>query len=168
VDPQLNRRNTRQRRIILDELRRLKTHPTAAVLYQIVRRRLPRISLGTVYRNLELLAGCDTIRKLDLGSGEARFDGDVSEHNHVRCVGCGAVQDVAGPALDLTDQFPNDWGGYHILGHRLEFLGLCPECQKEEASAEANGVSEALTSAEDVCADAATDRDRGRAFNKPR
>ncbi len=62
-------RNTRQRRLILEELRKLKTHPTAASLYAIVRRRMPKISLGTVYRNLELLNQMGMIRKLDFSGG---------------------------------------------------------------------------------------------------
>ena len=69
-------RNTRQREVILEELRKLRSHPTAPVLYEIVRRRLPRISLGTVYRNLELLAKSGVVRKLELSDSEARFDGN--------------------------------------------------------------------------------------------
>ena len=68
-------RNSRQRQVILEELRKLTSHPTAAVLYAVVRRRLPKISLGTVYRNLELLARMGVVQKLELAGGEARFDG---------------------------------------------------------------------------------------------
>ena len=71
-------RNTRQRQVILEELQKLTSHPTAAVLYDIVRRRLPKISLGTVYRNLELLARMGMVQKLELAGGEARFDGNVA------------------------------------------------------------------------------------------
>ena len=78
-------RVTRQRRVILEELRKLTSHPTAPALYEVVRRRLPRISLGTVYRNLELLARAGFIQRLDLQGAEARFDGNPEHHYHVRC-----------------------------------------------------------------------------------
>ena len=65
-------RNTRQRQVILEELRCLESHPTAAALHAIVRRRLPKISLGTVYRNLELLARKGMIQKLESAGAEAR------------------------------------------------------------------------------------------------
>jgi Fur family transcriptional regulator, ferric uptake regulator len=122
------RRTTRQRQVILEELRKVTSHPTAIGVYEAVRRRLPRISLGTVYRNLDLLSEAGLIRKLELGGGEARFDGNAEPHDHVRCVRCGRVDDLAGPPLDLLGGRANDLG-YRILGHRLEFLGICPQCQ---------------------------------------
>ena len=122
-------RNTRQRQVILEELQKLTSHPTAVGLYEIVRRRLPKVSLGTVYRNLELLAKAGLILKLDHAGGEARFDGSVDRHNHVRCVGCGRLDDVSAPMLDLPSVTTNDWGGYQILGYRLEYYGFCPQCR---------------------------------------
>ncbi|MGA2033176.1 MAG: transcriptional repressor [Thermoguttaceae bacterium] len=124
-------RNTRQRQMILEELLRLESHPTASGLYDVVRRRLPRISLGTVYRNLELLAQAGAIRKLDMGGAEARFDGNVHPHDHVRCVECGQMADVAVAPIDLSDRGPHDFHGYQILGRRLEFLGICPSCRQQ-------------------------------------
>jgi len=126
-------RNTRQRQVILEELRKLKTHPTAAGLYAIVRRRMPKISLGTVYRNLELLSQLGTIWKLEFGSDEARYDGTVEYHDHLRCVRCGRVDDAPGPPLALTEGGKEDWGGYKVLGHRLEFFGVCPKCCRRQA-----------------------------------
>ncbi|MBN2024208.1 MAG: transcriptional repressor [Pirellulales bacterium] len=133
------RRNTRQRAVVLEELRGVNTHPTAVELYQIVRRRLPKISLGTVYRNLELLSRAGTIRKLDLGSGEARFDGDTRRHEHVRCVRCGRVGDVDASPEEMAgrgalERLSTQAGGYQILGYRLEFLGVCPRCAAAETT----------------------------------
>jgi Fur family transcriptional regulator, ferric uptake regulator len=124
-------RRTQQRQVILEELQKLRSHPTAAGLYAIVRQRLPKISLGTVYRNLELLVQAGVAQKLDVCGGEARFDGDVRRHDHVRCLGCGRVDDIHGPALDLLGGAANDFGGYQIVGQRVEFLGLCPACQDQ-------------------------------------
>jgi len=139
-------RSTRQRQVILEELQKLTSHPTATTLYEIVRRRLPKISLGTVYRNLELAARLGLIQKLDFAGSEARFDGNVADHDHLRCVRCGRVDDVSAPALDLSGGQTNDWGGYQILGHRLEFFGICPNCSREE-NEDVHRCSDGLTDA---------------------
>jgi Fur family ferric uptake transcriptional regulator len=130
-------RNTRQRQVILEELQKLTSHPTAAVLHQFVRRRLPKISLGTVYRNLELLVGMGLIQKLDFAGAEAHFDGNVQNHAHLRCVRCGRVDDVSAPPLDLAEGATHDWGGYQVLGHRLEFFGICPVCEGRQENEKA-------------------------------
>lgn len=127
-------RNTRQRRMILKELQSLTSHPTATELYEIVRQRLPKISLGTVYRNLELLSQNGQIRKLELGGAEARFDGDLSRHYHVRCAHCGKVDDIRDLPGDLVREQVREMNGYRILGHRLEFVGVCPDCRDKPSA----------------------------------
>jgi Fur family ferric uptake transcriptional regulator len=128
------RRNTRQRRIILEELRSLSSHPTAAELYEIARRRLPKLSLGTVYRNLELLSRMGIIRRLDVSGGEARFDGNLELHYHVRCVHCGQVDDIYGLPTDPLKNGIKSVSGFEILGHRLDLIGICPECKMRTRS----------------------------------
>ena len=131
------RRNTRQRQVVLEELRKLAWHPTATELYEVTRRRLPKISLATVYRNLELLAQMGVIRKLEISGSESRFDSDLDRHYHVRCVRCGRVDD----ARELPDEFVKEevtsLNGYDILGFRLHFLGVCPECKGQPAPGDA-------------------------------
>ncbi len=124
-------RNTPQRQIVLEELRKVTSHPTPRELYEMVRQRLPRISLGTVYRNLERLHQSGTIQKLELGGSEARFDGRLGLHHHVRCVRCGRVADVDELPGDPIREEPAEAAGYKILGHRFEFVGLCPECREK-------------------------------------
>lgn len=121
---------TRQRSVVLEELRKVKSHPTADELHAIVRRRLPRISLGTVYRNLEYLLAAGSISRLE-SSGSMRFDGDVSSHQHVRCVFCGRIADIApvsipGPGDDSVDSFA------FIVGARVVFDGVCRQCAVRE------------------------------------
>lgn len=123
------RRNTRQRQTVLEELKKLTSHPTAAELYEIARRRLPKLSLGTVYRNLELLAADGTIRKLEISGTESRFDGNPDQHYHVRCVRCGGVDDVQGVPGDFVGPDFRSSKGYDIIGHHLEFVGICPACK---------------------------------------
>ncbi len=126
-------RNTRQRQLILDELRRLKSHPTATALYDIVRQRLPSISLGTVYRNLEQMAAAGLVRKIETGGAAARYDGSIEEHDHIRCVRCGRVDDLPAVSLDKIIPPGQDWGGYEVLDRRIEFTGICPDCRKAAA-----------------------------------
>ena len=90
-------RMTRQRMVILEELRKVKTHPTADELYAMVRTRMPRISLGTVYRNLDFLTESKEILKLESAGSIRRFDGDTRPHQHVRCRVCGKIGDVIPP-----------------------------------------------------------------------
>lgn len=120
-------RMTRQRAVILEELRKVKTHPTADEVYSIVRERLPRISLGTVYRNLDFLAETGEILKLEAAGSTKRFDGDTSWHQHVRCIHCGRIGDV------MTPQMPPDIDGLDVAGFtitaaRVEYDGVCDHC----------------------------------------
>ena len=133
MDVDVFQRTTRQRKVILEELRMLDTHPSAADLYEIVRRKLPRISLGTVYRNLELLASSGAILKLESGGGQARFDGNPDRHHHVRCSVCGRVDDVHRPVGDRGLAKIGTLEGYEITDFRLEFIGVCPACQAENS-----------------------------------
>lgn len=125
-------RMTRQRRVILEELRKDNSHPTADTLYEQVRKRLPRISLGTVYRNLEILSALGEIQTLELSGSQKRYDGIPQKHYHIRCIRCEQVDDAPiAPLNSLEDEL---YGAtvYTIMGHRLEFIGLCPECSRSE------------------------------------
>jgi len=126
-------RMTRQRRVVLEALAGVRTHPTAEEVYRMVRRRLPRISLGTVYRNLELLSERGLIGKLEAGGSRRRFDAEVREHYHVRCLGCGRVEDVSARPVIASRKAVGGESGYEIVGHRLEWVGLCPECTRKRA-----------------------------------
>jgi Fur family ferric uptake transcriptional regulator len=120
---------TKQRKVIVEELKKLKTHPSATALYELVRKRLPRISLGTVYRNLDLLAEAGIIQKLETAGTQKRFDGTVENHYHVRCVQCGQVDDIPLPLFGEIEDLLGELSNYKILSHRLEFQGVCPSCQ---------------------------------------
>jgi Fur family ferric uptake transcriptional regulator len=122
-------RQTRQRRAILEELQNLSTHPTAVELYEITRRRLPRISLGTVYRNLDLLVRAGIVQRLQGVGAETRFEGKPDRHSHVRCVRCGRLDDVHEARVNLVGRKANRLKDYEILGHKLELFGICSECR---------------------------------------
>jgi Fur family ferric uptake transcriptional regulator len=120
-------RVTRQRTIILEELRKVAVHPTADEIYAIVRRRLPRISLGTVYRNLDLLAEQGEISKIESAGNSKRFDGNIRPHQHVRCQKCGRMADIMLP-VPVPDTRHIVLPGFTITAARLEFDGLCDAC----------------------------------------
>jgi Fur family ferric uptake transcriptional regulator len=126
---------TRQRQIILEELRKVDTHPSADQVYETVRKRLPRISLGTVYRNLEILSELGEIQKLELGGDLKRFDRNSNKHYHIRCMNCGRVDDAPIAPLNQVEDDLYDATVYTIIGHRLEFEGLCPQCSKTSETA---------------------------------
>ena len=122
-------RMTRQRRLILEELDAPGRHPTADAVYQRVRMQIPNISLGTVYRNLEILSQAGLIRKLHIGSGQKRYDRTLDKHYHVRCVRCGRISDVSAEPFGDLEEVARGNSGFDITGHELEFEGLCAQCK---------------------------------------
>jgi len=118
-----------QRRLIRETLSRPGFHPTACEVYELVRSRMPRISLGTVYRNLDHLFAAGLIHKIS-GPGGARFDGNATPHHHVRCVSCGRIADVSADAVEVVDKTLGSVCEYRIMGYGIEFLGLCPRCRR--------------------------------------
>ncbi len=122
-------RITTQRELILQELRSEKNHPTADELYERIKRLLPRISLATVYRNLEWLNQQGLIKKIEIGGKQKRFDAVTDEHYHIRCISCGRIDDVMlNTDANIKDSFC-EIDGYHIVDHCLELFGLCLKCK---------------------------------------
>ena len=126
LNPQM--RLTTQRQIILEELEKVSSHPTANEVYDMVRKRLPRIGLGTVYRNLELMAETGIILKLEVGGTQKRFDATTHPHYHIRCISCGKVEDIEIPVMADIDQAAAELSNYQVLGHHIEFSGVCSTC----------------------------------------
>ncbi|MDM8000880.1 MAG: transcriptional repressor [Dehalococcoidia bacterium] len=121
-------RKSRQREAILRVLRSTRSHPTAEWIYEEVRREIPNISLGTVYRNLRLLKEHGDILELEQAGTFRRFDGNASNHYHFRCEGCGRVFDIDEPVVSGIDERIEKKTGFRVSHHRLEFRGLCREC----------------------------------------
>lgn len=125
-------KGTKQRETILKALRSMTCHPTVDWIYEEVRKEIPNISLGTVYRNLKLLRESGEILEIDLSGTFSRFDGNPQNHYHFRCEKCGRVFDVDEPVNKQMDERVAQKTGLKISHHRLEFRGLCKECQKAE------------------------------------
>jgi len=123
-------RMTNQREMILRELKKNKKHLTADELYARVKKFMPRISLATVYRNLEILSDLGMIRKLEISGRQKRFDSELEEHDHIYCVQCHRIENlhIGENQVELATV---DTKGYTITGRRLEVTGICPRCQKK-------------------------------------
>ena len=123
-------KHSRQRDAILEALRDTKAHPTADWVYEEVRKSIPNISLGTVYRNLAKLSDDNVIAKLGLGTGVEHFDGNPEPHYHVMCTECGAIDDIEAQPLNEL----NDWASKLFKGeiykHSAIFFGKCEKCKK--------------------------------------
>lgn len=121
-------RMTRQRKEILEELRKVTTHPSADEVYAMVKKRIPQISLGTVYRNLEVLAEMGEIQKIRMGGAQNRFDGNAMNHYHMRCLKCDRVMDAPVQIHDALSRALDGVEGFTAVGHRVEFIGYCSKC----------------------------------------
>ena len=126
---------SRQREAIKNFLMTRRDHPTADVVYHSLRTEFPNISLGTVYRNLTLLADLGEISRLRLGDGVDHFDADTSRHYHFVCSRCHSVSDLD---IELPDAFDmlhgNDRYGNRIEGHVSYFYGTCSCCSNVASS----------------------------------
>jgi len=124
------RRDSRQREIILNLLRHTDTHPTADWIYDEVRKVLPKISKGTVYRNLNILQDMGEISALSLSGTATRYEGRQENHYHFRCEKCGKVFDLDEPVNKQLNDKVAKRTGFRVSYHRLEFRGLCKDCQR--------------------------------------
>jgi Fe2+ or Zn2+ uptake regulation protein len=130
-------RHSKQRARILDLLRHTKSHPTAIMIFEELRREIPSLSLGNVYRNLNILVAQGFIRELKMGSTYDRYDGTVSPHYHFVCERCGEISDLELPHNETLNDKVRALTNSQVNYHRLEFYGACARClpaQLEPAS----------------------------------
>lgn len=123
-------KHSKQRDLIKNFLMSRKDHPTADVVYMNVRQQQPNISLGTVYRNLTLLADIGEIQRLRLGDGVDHFDADISEHYHFICNDCGGVLDLEMDNISSITNIAQKCFDGHIAGHVTHFYGSCSSCMR--------------------------------------
>ena len=124
------RRETKQREAILRVLMNTKSHPTADSIYDEVKKEIPNISKGTVYRNLKVLQENGQVLELNLNGTISRFEVKQDNHYHFRCEKCGRVSDIDMPVDRELDRHIEKITGLKISYHQLEFRGLCKDCQK--------------------------------------
>ncbi len=123
---------SRQREAILTYLRSTTSHPTAESVYFKIREEFPKISLGTVYRNLNLLADSGEILRLSCGDGVEHFDATVEPHHHFICRTCDSVLDLQMKWQDMIDREAEKNFSGEIDGHEIYFYGTCSKCLKQK------------------------------------
>ena len=122
-------RLTEPRRLVLEAVRATDTHPSAFAVYRRVRKRLPRVSLATVYRNLRRLAAEGFLLER-AGADGLRFDGNVDRHDHFTCLACRRVFDVPPAQAPGARERIAARTGFEVLDHRVEFYGRCAACRR--------------------------------------
>ncbi|MBQ3583863.1 MAG: transcriptional repressor [Lachnospiraceae bacterium] len=119
---------SKQRDAIVEYLMSRKDHPTADKIYHAIREDFPNISLGTVYRNLTLLAELGMIQKVSCGDSSEHFDGNPMPHNHFICTNCGNVIDLEMENIDFVDTLAAKHFNGTVTGHNIYFQGICENC----------------------------------------
>ena len=125
---------SRQREVIKENLMHREDHPTADMVYMDVRETFPNISLGTVYRNLQLLTDLGEIQKLNIGDGVDHFDAKTFPHYHFICRECGSVIDLQMDNIDTIKDIAGVNFAGQIAGHITYFYGVCGNCCKNAQS----------------------------------
>jgi len=124
-------KRSKQRSAILDAVKNTKCHPTADWVYTEVRKSIPNISLGTVYRNLARLAEEKVITKLNMGTSSEHFDGNVKPHYHVACVECERIFDIEENVNFDINKWASKFFNGEIYEHYTVFTGKCSECNNK-------------------------------------
>ena len=126
------RRNSRQRMLVYDAVKASHEHPNAEEVYQVVKQRLPDISLGTVYRNLNLLEEMGQLRRIHTGIGGDRFDAVITAHPHLICTRCGGVFDLNLDISQLLQSAKGVEGSFQVEDCKVLVQGVCEDCLKKE------------------------------------
>ncbi len=125
-------RRSLQREKIYNLLRSTTTHPTADWIYGKLKSEFPKLSQGTVYRNLSILLNQKKIKKIRNGSTFDRYEANMSLHYHMICKNCGSITDIDIPnckdVVENTQKFTN----FSIESFQIEFYGICENCQKKK------------------------------------
>jgi Fe2+ or Zn2+ uptake regulation protein len=123
-------RVTPQRRVIFELLADDGCHPTADEIYQYVLSMMPEVSRTTVYNTLnELIALGELSAVEELSESGTRYDTNTKDHHHLFCVRCRVLVDVSQDLLGDVELPPKEAAGYQIMGSRVTFYGICPDCQ---------------------------------------
>lgn len=123
------RRQTRQRRLVYESVASTDAHPSAEWVYECVRRQMPRVSLGTVYRNLQLLVAEGRLKAWTRGR-TTRYDADVTPHDHFVCRACELLLDIERAPEGISSEKRLKARGHQIDNRVLEFIGVCRDCRR--------------------------------------
>ena len=133
---------SRQRESIKKSLAARRDHPSADVVYADIREEFPSISLGTVYRNLNLLVELGEIQKMNFGDGSDHFDGRILPHYHFVCKRCRQVSDMPLGPLDEINALARRCYDGTVESHTTTFYGICDSCREKEERTEHDASSD--------------------------
>lgn len=126
-------RYSKQRELILSNLKNRYDHPTAEMIYQDLKKENPHLSLGTVYRNLNQLCETKLINKIDVGNPMVHYDGNTDPHIHFICQQCGQIIDIDIDENAIVTQFQNPLH-HHIKKIQIQMSGICQNCSQDQAA----------------------------------
>ena len=129
------RKHSRKRDALLQKLRSTDCHPSAIWIYEQVRKEIPDLSLGTVYRNLSVFKDEGLIVTVGTVKGQERYDGNTREHTHFICMDCGDIIDVELDTDSLLEDGLEEKYKLEIYHKQLTFYGKCSKCRAQSASA---------------------------------
>lgn len=123
------KKHSRKREAILAKIRSTTAHPSAVWVYEELRREIPDLSLGTVYRNISVFKDEGVIASVGVVNGQERFDGCTSEHTHFVCMECGDILDIEANCDPALNSAVGITSGHEVLFRQLTFYGRCKSCR---------------------------------------
>lgn len=125
---------THQRQVIYEVLAATEGHPSPEEVYARVKRRIPSISLATVYKNIHLFIDSGIFTRVSMHHGSMRVETNHKPHHHLVCTACKSISDIDADALGLTYDGAHLPGGFLAQGLSVDVLGLCTHCQQQASS----------------------------------
>ena len=122
---------THQRHIIYQALRQRHDHPSPEAVYETVRRQIPSISLGTVYKNLKTFVDSGMLKEVSLHHGSTRLETNLDPHHHMVCMRCKSITDVDDDALEPVRAKKGLPRGFEVHRYSVELIGICDECARD-------------------------------------
>ncbi len=124
-------RVTPQRLAICQLLANTETHPTANDIFLELKDKYPSLSLATIYNTLDVLVGMGAVNALgSIGDDKVHFDGNTSPHINLACIKCHKIVDLHTKEINQLNTEINQRSGFKVLGSRVLYYGICPDCQK--------------------------------------
>ncbi|QCX32545.1 transcriptional repressor [Caloramator sp. E03] len=125
-----NLKLTPQRYAIYKYLLSVKTHPSAEMIYNALKKSYPTMSLATVYKTLKTLNEIGLVQEINVGEDNFRYDANVNNHPHIVCLNCGKVDDIEKANFDMVKEEASKYTNYDINSYKIYFYGICPKCKK--------------------------------------
>ena len=122
---------TPQRLAVYNVLYNTTEHPSAEMIFQKLQPDYPTMSLATVYKTIEVLKEIGLVQALNVGEDSFRYDANVENHPHVKCVVCHRVDDIFDIDADGFVEKIADKTDYKLTGKQFYFYGVCPNCQRK-------------------------------------